>query len=276
MIAGTPCRATRVAADFLDFVAFCRCSTGVALHPLKILVSHLAPPCPGRCRTEIWVWKGVALHGGVAATVAGVALHCATKLTEEGAEARICTCLFWSCGGLVQVGANLEGFGALWNLKSVTVNIANAPKTHLIFKSVIPMGDLALFSRYTGTLVGKNLPETPVRNSKEFEVGNGKNYLHPKQIPSILYSVGNNVGQNLVSFLIQGACCSNPGVVWRPSLLPAEPKIRKTKKFQVQSPGIPFLTPGMGPIKMAISGHFSSSCRSSERRGELLNGPMPG
>ena len=50
------CRATRVAADFLDFIAFCRCSPGVALHPLKILVSHLAPPhCPGRCRTEIWV-----------------------------------------------------------------------------------------------------------------------------------------------------------------------------------------------------------------------------
>ena len=40
------CRATRVAADFLDFRAFCRCSTGVALHPLKILVSHLPPPPP--------------------------------------------------------------------------------------------------------------------------------------------------------------------------------------------------------------------------------------
>ena len=38
------CRATPVAADFLDFIAFCRCSTGVALHPLKILVSHLPPP----------------------------------------------------------------------------------------------------------------------------------------------------------------------------------------------------------------------------------------
>ena len=39
------CRATtRVAADFLDFIAFCRCSTGVAPHPLKILVSHLPPP----------------------------------------------------------------------------------------------------------------------------------------------------------------------------------------------------------------------------------------
>ena len=51
------CRATRVAADFLDFTAFCRCSSGVAPHPLKILVSHLPPrpPIPGRCRTEIWV-----------------------------------------------------------------------------------------------------------------------------------------------------------------------------------------------------------------------------
>ena len=38
------CRAIRVAADFLDFIAFCRCSTGVALHPLRISVSHLAPP----------------------------------------------------------------------------------------------------------------------------------------------------------------------------------------------------------------------------------------
>ena len=27
------CRATRVAADFLDFTAFCRCGSGVAPHP---------------------------------------------------------------------------------------------------------------------------------------------------------------------------------------------------------------------------------------------------
>ena len=37
-------RATRVAAYFLDFIAFCRCSSGVAPHPPKILVSHLSPP----------------------------------------------------------------------------------------------------------------------------------------------------------------------------------------------------------------------------------------
>ena len=38
--------ATRVAADSLDFIAFCRCSSSVAPHPLKILVSHLSPPPP--------------------------------------------------------------------------------------------------------------------------------------------------------------------------------------------------------------------------------------
>ena len=59
------CRATRVAADFLDFIAFCRCSTGLALHPLKILVSHLPPPCAGRCRTEIWSSEKVSCYTGV-------------------------------------------------------------------------------------------------------------------------------------------------------------------------------------------------------------------
>ena len=39
--------------DFLDFTAFlCRCSSSVAPHPPKILVSHLSPPpISGRCRT---------------------------------------------------------------------------------------------------------------------------------------------------------------------------------------------------------------------------------
>ena len=39
------CRATRVAADFLDFIAFCRCSTGVALHPPRNFgVAPFPPP----------------------------------------------------------------------------------------------------------------------------------------------------------------------------------------------------------------------------------------
>ena len=79
-IAGTPCRATRVATDFLDFIAFCRCSSGVALHPLKILVSHLftpPPPFPGGVAPKFGSEK--VSRCGVAGTVAGVALHCATK-----------------------------------------------------------------------------------------------------------------------------------------------------------------------------------------------------
>ena len=60
------CRATRVAADFLDFKAFCRCSTGVALHPLKLWVSHLSsPPGPGRCHIEIWSSEKVSRYTGV-------------------------------------------------------------------------------------------------------------------------------------------------------------------------------------------------------------------
>ena len=58
------CRATRVAADFLDFIAFCRCSTGVALHTLKILVSHLPPPVPGGIAPKIGPEK-VSRYTGV-------------------------------------------------------------------------------------------------------------------------------------------------------------------------------------------------------------------
>ena len=68
---------------------FCRCSTGVALHPLKILVSHLPPPVPGGVAPKFGSEIGVALHGGVAATVAGVALHCATKPQAIRANLRI-------------------------------------------------------------------------------------------------------------------------------------------------------------------------------------------
>ena len=58
------CRATRVAADFLDYIAFCRCSTGVAVHPLKILVSHLPPPFPGGVAPKFGS-DGVSRHTGV-------------------------------------------------------------------------------------------------------------------------------------------------------------------------------------------------------------------
>ena len=41
-------------------------------------LSHLSPLNGQECRTSSCLWKGVALQGGVAATLAGVALHCAT------------------------------------------------------------------------------------------------------------------------------------------------------------------------------------------------------
>ena len=58
------CRATRVAADFLDFIAFCMCSSGVAPHPLKILVSHLPPPFPGGVAPKVGSEK-VSRYTGV-------------------------------------------------------------------------------------------------------------------------------------------------------------------------------------------------------------------
>ena len=74
------CRATRVAADFLDFRAFGRCSTGVALHPLKILVSHLPPPrVPGGVTPKFGSEK-VSRYTGVSQLhLHSAALHCATK-----------------------------------------------------------------------------------------------------------------------------------------------------------------------------------------------------
>ena len=71
------CRATRVAADFLNFIAFCRCSRGIAPHPPKILVSHLSPSprysCGCRATLCIfvphhvchcnWSGRGVGLRG---------------------------------------------------------------------------------------------------------------------------------------------------------------------------------------------------------------------
>ena len=68
------------------------------------------------------------------------------------------------------------------NLKSATVKLPMLQKSLLIFKSVIPTGDLALFSRHTRTLVGKFARFTDL-NFEEFEVGNGKNYLHPQKSP---------------------------------------------------------------------------------------------
>ena len=75
------CRATRVAADFLDFIAFCRCSTGVALHPLKIMVPHLPLPVPGEVsHRNLGLKRCRATRGCRSYSCGCVALHCATKI----------------------------------------------------------------------------------------------------------------------------------------------------------------------------------------------------
>ena len=50
------------------------------LNPKNFGVAPPPPPRTGRCRTEIWGSEKVSRYTGVgvAATVAGVALHCAT------------------------------------------------------------------------------------------------------------------------------------------------------------------------------------------------------
>ena len=76
------CRATRVAADFLDFIAFCRCSSGVAPHPLKMLVSHLSPPPPHSREVSHRSFgsEKVSRYTGVSQVqLRVVALLCATK-----------------------------------------------------------------------------------------------------------------------------------------------------------------------------------------------------
>ena len=75
------------------------------------------------------------------------------------------------------------------SLKSVTVWITNVPKMLLIFKSVIPMGELVLFSRHAGALVGKFARITDPK-FQGIEVSNG----NPPKIPNTFYSVGKNFG----------------------------------------------------------------------------------
>ena len=50
-----------------------------------------------------------------------------------------------------------------------------------------------------------NLPELPIRNSEEFEVGNGKNYLHPKKSP-VFFSRSVKILVRMVTTLSHGIC----------------------------------------------------------------------
>ena len=70
------------------------------------------------------------------------------------------------------------------NLKSVTVKITNAPKFSFWFLSRSFWLEPWHCSADIKGPLSVNLPELPIRNLEEFEVGNGKNcYLHPKKFP---------------------------------------------------------------------------------------------
>ena len=77
------------------------------------------------------------------------------------------------------------------NLKSVTVKITGIPKIPSIFlvgHSYRRLGkQVTAFSTHTQRPLSVNLAKFPTQNSPEFEVGNGKNYRHPKKSP-IFYS----------------------------------------------------------------------------------------
>ena len=82
--AGTPCRATRVALHVSQQISseswvFSSVAAVSRYTPPEKALSHLSPLNCQQCRTSGCLWKGVALQGGVAATLVGVALHCATK-----------------------------------------------------------------------------------------------------------------------------------------------------------------------------------------------------
>ena len=76
---GDPLSRTRVAADFLRILGFFRCSSSIALHPLKGPVAPAALELPGVSHVKLPLKRRRATGGCIAATLAGVALHCATK-----------------------------------------------------------------------------------------------------------------------------------------------------------------------------------------------------
>ena len=87
------CRATRAAADFLEFIAFCRCSSGVAPHPLKVLVSHLSPPpIPGGVAPKFGSEK-VSRYMGVSQVQLRVSRYTVQLSTSLNKEVR----LFFLC-----------------------------------------------------------------------------------------------------------------------------------------------------------------------------------
>ena len=71
--------ARSVPVNFLEVTAFCNHRTGVAMHPLNILVGTIPFACRDTSHPNLALHRCRAIRG-FAATVAGVSLHCATKM----------------------------------------------------------------------------------------------------------------------------------------------------------------------------------------------------
>ena len=74
-------------------------------------------------------------------------------------------------------------------MKSATVKFTGIPKTPSIFcrHSDRRLGkQVTAFSTHTQRPLSVNLAKLPIQKSEEFEVGNGKNYRHPKKSPIFL------------------------------------------------------------------------------------------
>ena len=82
------CRVARVAASFLRILGFFKCSSSIALHPPLKRPCRTCRPWTARSVARQAASEKVSRYTGVAATLAGVTLHCATNPHHPPPKAR--------------------------------------------------------------------------------------------------------------------------------------------------------------------------------------------
>ena len=133
------CRATRVAADFLDFRAICRCSTGVALHPLKFWCRTSPPPAPGGVAPKFGSEK-VSRYTGVS--------QLQLRVSRYTVQLRILTSvvvelLLGRSGELLEMSGELLGKPHLTTLSAAQCEIPPPPYRAIPFRDSIAEGGIA-------------------------------------------------------------------------------------------------------------------------------------
>ena len=93
----TQCRTHNVAPNSRNFQDVAGMSSCISHAPQKRPCrTYLATPL-SLCRREICLQKRIALHGGVAATLTQIALHCATKETHDAKNNKETDNKIWKC-----------------------------------------------------------------------------------------------------------------------------------------------------------------------------------